>query len=80
MPGNQILRSENEIPASDNRVNRSNFLKDYSVNGYKQEFDPQDTSYITYTTSNFSIKEKVMINPFGSYYWRKVGESVCRRS
>lgn len=47
-----------EIPASDDRVNSANFLKDYSVNGYKQKINPQNTSYITYTTSNFSIKKK----------------------
>lgn len=85
--GGSGLRSANETPASDDRVNCANFLKDYSVNGYKQEFDPQNTSYTTYTTSNFSIiqfsqlSKNVTIGPLGigPYYWGKVGDALASK-
>lgn len=83
--GGSGLRSDAETAATDDRVNCANFLKDYSENGYKKEFDPQNTSYITYTTSNYSIiqfsqlSKNVTVGPLGlgPYYWGKVGDALA---
>lgn len=85
--GGSGLRSANETPASDDRVNCADFLKDFDDNIYKTAFDPQNTSYITYTTSNFSIiqfsqlSKKVTIGPLGlgPYYWGKVGDALASK-
>lgn len=85
--GGSGLRSANETPASDDRVNCADFLKDFGDNFYKAGFDPQNTSYITYTTSNFSIiqfsqlSKKVTIGPLGlgPYYWGKVGDALASK-
>jgi Secretion system C-terminal sorting domain/Carbohydrate esterase, sialic acid-specific acetylesterase len=85
--GGSGLRSANETAASDDRVNCADFLKDYSENGYKKEFDPKNTSYVTYTTSNFSIiqfsqlSKNVTIGPLGigPYYWGKVGDALATK-
>lgn len=85
--GGSGLRTAAETAATDDRVNCANFLKDYSENGYKKEFDPQNTSYITYTTSNYSIiqfsqlSKNVTIGPLGlgPYYWGKVGDALASK-
>ncbi|MEA5256710.1 T9SS type A sorting domain-containing protein [Arcicella aquatica] len=85
--GGSGLRSDAETAAGDDRVNCANFLKDYSENGYKKEFDPKNTSYVTYTTSNYSLIEfsqlskNVTIGPLGlgPYYWGKVGDALAAK-